>query len=152
MQNDKIISVLIGLVGACSNNPKTDNTDSLVIEALAFPASGLSQEEITEKLRLEKNVISPGCATCTMPCGNTSDYDISRFYNAEKRVCCAKQQVITTICDTATHVYINKTLLTDSEIFMFYKALAYVSYDLTAEILDEFLQELQQITKKITEK
>lgn len=37
MKEDKIISALIGLVGACSNNPKTAGTDSLVIKALAFP-------------------------------------------------------------------------------------------------------------------
>lgn len=37
MREDRIISALIGLVGACGNNPKTADTDSLIIRALAFP-------------------------------------------------------------------------------------------------------------------
>ena len=37
MIEDRIISVLIGLVRACNNNPKTAATDSLVVKALAFP-------------------------------------------------------------------------------------------------------------------
>ncbi len=37
MKKEKIISVLIGLVGACNNNPKTTDTDSLIVKALSFP-------------------------------------------------------------------------------------------------------------------
>ena len=37
MKEDKTISALIGLVGACNNNPKTENTDRVIIKALAFP-------------------------------------------------------------------------------------------------------------------
>lgn len=37
MDEKGIISALIGLTGACNNNPKTENTDHVVIKALAFP-------------------------------------------------------------------------------------------------------------------
>ena len=36
MEENRIISALIGLVGACNNNPKTENTDHVIIKALAF--------------------------------------------------------------------------------------------------------------------
>lgn len=59
MKEDKIISALIGLVGACSNNPKTDNTDRLVIKALAFPLlcpehDDKSLREIADSIHTEK--------------------------------------------------------------------------------------------------
>ena len=49
MREDRIISALIGLVGACNNNPKTAGTDNLVIKALAFPL--LYPEHDEEALR-----------------------------------------------------------------------------------------------------
>ena len=48
MREDKVISALIGLAGACSSNPKTDATDNVVIKALA--ASVPSQESDDEHL------------------------------------------------------------------------------------------------------
>ena len=45
MEKNKIISALIGLIGACNNNPKTENTDRIVIKALAFP---MDRSEICE--------------------------------------------------------------------------------------------------------
>ena len=46
MKEDRIISAWIRLVGACNNNPKTDNTDNLVIKSLAF--SSLCPESHTQ--------------------------------------------------------------------------------------------------------
>ena len=73
MLSDKIISVLIGLVGACSSNPKTQNTDAVVIRALALSAerSEESENKIVSEIVAEKNVIAPNCAVCATPCGNT---------------------------------------------------------------------------------
>lgn len=36
---------MIGLVGACENNPKTSDTDRLVIKALAFPQLSLEHDD-----------------------------------------------------------------------------------------------------------
>ena len=85
MDGDRIISVLVGLAGACGNNPKTPDTDSLIMRALAFPVlcpeadeEGLA--EVVDGLYAEKHAIAPGCAECAFPCGNTSDYDMGRIY------------------------------------------------------------------------
>lgn len=40
MKEEKIISILIGLVSACNNNPKTTDTDNLIVKALSFPLIG----------------------------------------------------------------------------------------------------------------
>ena len=89
MIEDRIISVLIGLVRACNNNPKTAATDSLVVKALAFPllcpnCGDKAVNEIIDEIRTEKNSVAPGCAVCTAPCGNTSDYDMRRIYEVDE--------------------------------------------------------------------
>ena len=144
MQQDNVISVLIGLVGACNNNPKRENTDKVVLTALAFPACGYTESEVIAQIRAEKNVISPDCATCATPCGNTSDYDMSRIYNAEPAVRDLKQQVLTEICQFATCAFQKGVTLTEESTSLLYKALAYVGYDVSVQTLRLLLAEIQQ--------
>lgn len=49
MQGDRIISALIGLVGAVSNNGKTERTDSVVREAFLRLTDGDSEEETVQE-------------------------------------------------------------------------------------------------------
>ena len=84
MKKDRIISALIGLIGACNNNPKTENTDYVVIKALAFSpepseTSNKTLQALIEEIHTEKYAVAPGCAACQTPCGNTSDYDMNRI-------------------------------------------------------------------------
>ena len=46
MQGDKIISALVGLVGAVSNNGKTDNTDLIVRDAFLQIKDCQNEEDI----------------------------------------------------------------------------------------------------------
>ncbi len=90
MENRKLLSALIGLAGAVSNNGKTDNTDRTVCVAL------LSQDtnQAVEMVHREKFLISPDCASCQSPCGNTSDYDLSVVEQEEKQIRELKVQVL----------------------------------------------------------
>lgn len=98
MQGDRIISALIGLVGAMSNNGKTERTDSVVREAFLRLTDGDSEEETVQKIHAEKFAIAPDCATCLNPCGNTSDCDMSQFYAADAKIIAAKRDLIEAIC------------------------------------------------------
>ena len=51
MQGDRIISALIGLVGAMSNNGKTERTDSVVREAFLRLTDGDSEEDSCGEIR-----------------------------------------------------------------------------------------------------
>lgn len=146
---DEIISTLLGLVGACNNNPKTNTTDRLVLEALAYPSCHCTKEELVAKLRAEKYTVSPNCATCAMPCGNTSDYDMSRIYSAETEVRKAKLTLLQVLREIAVAVTKNDVVLSDEDIYFIYKALSYVGYDLSAEILLDVCAESQVIKSKI---
>lgn len=152
MKEDKIISVLIGLIGACNNNPKTEITDELVIKSLAFsliyPNSGDDKIlELVNEIRSEKNAIAPGCATCTSPCGNTSDYDMSRIYNTKNGICEIKVQILSKLKKLAAHEYLCRKSEKRSgiDIQFFYRALAFISYDLEKETLLGLLEETETI-------
>ena len=142
MQQDSIISVLIGLVGACDSNSKSENTDRLILAALTLNCC--DEAKIIEQLRAEKNVISPNCATCQTPCGNTSDYDMSRIYYAAPTIRDLKQKVLAEIRQLATDYLQNGVTLTDENTAIFYKSLSYVSYDLKEQTLLDLLAEIQR--------
>lgn len=77
MRNDKIIGALIGLVGAAGNSGWTKETEQVIARALLQE----DNNKLIEEIHQEKYRISPGCASCSAPCGNTSDYDMSCFWN-----------------------------------------------------------------------
>lgn len=152
MKEDKIISALIGLVGACSNNPKTAGTDNLVIKALAFPLlcpeyDDKALREIVDAIHSEKNSVAPGCAVCTAPCGNTSGYDMRRIYEADDKIRKIKLQILKKLQSLAAYTCRNqesgKIPYTDSEFF--YKALSYVSYDMDEASLLGLLDEAESL-------
>lgn len=152
MKEDKIISVLIGLVGACSNNPKTEKTDGVVIKSLAFPLlfPNFDDDELSElinEIRSERNEVAPGCAMCTSPCGNTSDYDMNRIYHAEDDIREIKLQILSKLQKLAAREYLRRQSSEKSEtdIDTFYKAVSFVGYDLEKDTLLELLKELESI-------
>lgn len=156
MREDRIISALIGLVGACSNNPKTAETDRLLIRALAFPLlrpeyDDEALREIVDEIYSEKNSVAPGCSVCAAPCGNTSDYDMRRIYEADEKIRKVKLQILEKLQKLAAYVWCNqesgKISYTDSGFF--YKALSYVSYDMDEADLLGILDEAEKIEHDI---
>lgn len=153
---DKIIGALMGLAGACNNNPKTEITDAVVIKGLAFSvmntqADSDTLQEMTEEIYAEKYKISPGCATCQSPCGNTSDYDMSRIYNAEDSIRNTKLQILSELQNLVLDLYRNRKihLLPQESMDIFYKVLIYISFDMEKEGLLAFLEETQESIQKI---
>lgn len=153
---DKIVGALVGLASACNNNPKTENTDTVVIKALAFPllnpqADADALQEMTEEIYSEKYAVAPGCATCQSPCGNTSDYNMNRIYNAEDSIRSLKLQLLSELQNLAWDLYRNdKTnLLPQESMELFYKVLIYISFDMEKEGLLAFLEETRESIRKI---
>lgn len=156
MRGDKVISALIGLVGACNNNPKTDATDSVVIKALA--ASVLCRESddtslagIIAEIYAEKNAVAPDCAVCACPCGSTSDYDMNRIYEAGAEIRDLKLELLSRCQHLAVCVYrggdFGEKVQIDSTVF--YKMLSCISYDIEKEQLLELLEETRVIEQDI---
>lgn len=135
---DKIIGALIGLARACGNNPKTENTDEIIRISLAAYADGneisdREQNEIIEKIHAERNAVSPGCATCTSPCGNTSDFDMTLLQNDENSE--IKHKILAELCKLAEQ---------DKYSELFCKALPMISYELETEAYKTILTEINE--------
>ena len=134
MQGDSIISALIGLVGAVSNNGKTEQTDSVIREAFLCLTDTGSEEEMVQKIHAEKFSIAPDCATCLNPCGNTSDYDMAQFYAADVKVISAKRDLIETVC--------KKLGSSENVPEDVYQGIAYFGYDLEPEAYTQIQQKI----------
>ena len=144
MHNEQVISALLGLVGACNSNPKTPNTDHLILRALVVSYTGMDDftiNEIMDAIYAEKNRIAPGCASCMSPCGNTSDYDMNLLYNAAEDIRQIKLQIISELQSIA--VEHNRNLTAPKDFSIFYKALSYIRYDRKLEEYKQLLDELQ---------
>lgn len=137
MQGEQVISALIGLVGAISNNGKTEQTDGVIRKAFLQIRNGGNEKEIVEEVHREKFVISPDCATCKNPCGNTSDYDMDRFHEASESIQNRKLELIKSIGDYLEFVQEEK--LPDR----IYQGIAYLGYDLEESTYVELIRQIQ---------
>ena len=135
MNKKKILSALIGLAGAVSNNGKTAHTDRVIITALLSEDS----EEAVAAIHKEKYQISPNCESCQSPCGNTSDYDITQFdqWTGEARQ--LKEEIIERLVDIAKRCQSGGQLP-----HSVYQAIAYLGYDLQIESYRSLLEELKK--------
>ena len=90
--------------------------------------------------------MAPGCAVCAAPCGNTSDYDMRRIYEADEGIRKVKLQILEKLQKLAAYICrdqgYGKIPYTDSGFF--YKALSYVSYDMEEADLLELLDEIEK--------
>lgn len=134
MQGDSIISALIGLTGAVSNNGRTEETDQVIREAFLEMENGDKEEEIVQKIHMVKNAIAPDCAVCKNPCGNTSDYDMKQYYDVGQQVLTEKQKLIKTIQ--------KKLQATENITEDIYRGIAYLGYRLEPEQYQELRIEL----------
>ena len=134
MQGDSIISALIGLVGAVSNNGKTEQTDRVIREAFLCLKDAGSEEEMVQKIHAEKFIIAPDCAICLNPCGNTSDYDMAQFYAADAKVISAKRDLVETVC--------KKLGSSENVPEDVYQGIAYLGYDLEPEAYAQIQQKI----------
>ena len=99
---DELLSCMIGLACACSNNPPTENTDGLLMAGLHAlrPDAAMTPEQLrrlTERVKADKHAVSPNCATCTSRCGRTDDYDMARWHAAPEAVRAEKEAILSGI-------------------------------------------------------
>jgi hydroxylamine reductase len=88
---DELTGALIGLAKSCGSNPKTDNTDRIIIEGLFTTITNVNFNNETlknmiDRVHKEKNIISPDCSVCQSRCGNTDDYDINNIWDADEDI------------------------------------------------------------------
>ena len=89
-QRDVLLGALVGLARSTVNEPKTEDTDRVLAAGLRLAADPAAQEDallrMTRIVETEKHRVAPNCATCTMRCGNTDDYDLARLWAAPENI------------------------------------------------------------------
>ena len=141
----EIFGALIGLTGALSNNGKGQDTDALVRKALILAGSPDGDQKKTKEMlaaiRAEKFRISPDCAVCQAPCGNTSDYDPAGFATAECALRDRKDRVMAALCRFAADWSGD---LRGEELPVFvYRGISTLAWDFPLKEYDEILTEIE---------
>ena len=117
----KLWSTLIGLSKTVDSNPKTEHTDTIITECLRHLRNHTVTQDLIDLVHEEKDKISPGCKTCTHPCGNTSDYNMA-LINAKKKE-------------------LMKQILDLDDINYIYRGLCYLGFDIDDSYIDELIEE-----------
>ena len=85
-QRDTLLGALVGLARSTVNEPKTEDTDRVLASGLRLAADPNAAEDALRRMysivETEKHRVAPNCATCTMRCGNTDNYDLARLWDA----------------------------------------------------------------------
>lgn len=149
---DELTGALIGLARACGNNPKTENTDHIIIEGLFTTITNVNFNQRTlndmiTKVKEEKNRIVPDCRVCSDPCGATDDYDMNLIWNDNEDIRSLKSLILFGIRGMAAYAYHAMVLgYEDEEVNKFFhKALCIISYDMGMEELLPVVLEVGEV-------
>ena len=152
---DELTGALIGLAKSCGNNPKTEDTTGILIEGLFTTITNVNfndetLREMIAKVHVEKQRIVPNCATCAAPCGNTSDYEMKKLWNADEDIRSLKSLILFGIRGMAAYAYHAAVLgYGDEEVNdFFYKALSILGYDMDMEQLLPVVLEVGEVNLK----
>jgi hydroxylamine reductase len=139
---DQLTGALIGLAKACGNTPGDAQTDRLIVEGLFTTLTNVSFDNTTisqliQRVHREKDRLSPACASCSDPCGNSTDYDLARIWNADEDIQSLKSLILFGIRGMAAYAYHGMVLdYANPEVnAFFYRALTALSEDLSTEQL-----------------
>ena len=140
---DELTGALIGLAKACGNNPKTENTDRIIIEGLFTTVTNVNFNAKTltamiQAVNEEKTKVVPNCSSCMSPCGNTSNYDMKNLWNEpDEDIRSLKSLILFGIRGMAAYAYHAMTLgYTDTEVNEFFaKALFALGEDWDMDLL-----------------
>lgn len=139
--NEKIVSALIGLAGAYSSNGKTPNTDAIVTNALLHCYSDNDEVAIVNDIVHDKYTLSPNCETCPTPCGNTSDYDMTKFHSNTELISLKEELLFETVALAKRISARGKHVLPED----IYRALCFFSYELDEASYRKQINTLKQM-------
>ena len=91
-QRDTLLGALVGLARSTVNEPKTEDTDRVLASAAEDALRRMYSIVETEKHR-----VAPNCATCTMRCGNTDNYDLARLWAAPEDIRALKLRLLAAV-------------------------------------------------------
>lgn len=140
---DELTGALIGLARATTGGTVyTEHTWDLMVEGLFATVTNVdfcdeTIRDLVERIRHDKDNLSPMCAGCGAPCGKTSDYDMDELWNSQEDIRSLKSLILFGIRGMAAYAYHAMALgYRDEEVLHFIcKALFAVGEDWSMEEL-----------------
>ena len=143
---DTLLGALIGLARATTSEPKTEDTDEVLNAGLRLAAQPAAPEEKLRRMlaivRTEKHRVAPNCASCAMPCGNTSDYDLARLWAAPDTVRTLKLRML------AAAIRLAQTHPQGEAQTAVYQVLFTLAEDWDAELLAPVVQHAEELCRE----
>ena len=100
-ERDRLLGALVGLARSTVNEPKTEDTDRVLASGLRLAGDPDAAEDalhrMTAIVETEKHRVAPNCATCTMRCGNTDNYDLARLWAAPDEIRTLKLRLLNSL-------------------------------------------------------
>lgn len=123
----RLLGSLIGLSHVVYSNPKTENTDQILLKGLQ-KINHVSNDEMMKTVQNEKYTISPSCKSCEHPCGNSDDYDLDKLDLEEDKI----KQMKLRLIEKAIELSFNK----NPNILKITQLIAAIGYDMSYEQLE----------------
>ena len=149
---DKLTGELIALARATGKKSPGENVRKLITEGLFTTVTNVNFNEETinnliERVKEEKYRLVPRCASCSSPCGNNDEYDMSLIWNADEDIRSLKSLILFGIRGMAAYAYHAELLgyVSDELTEFFIKALRAISYDWDMEKLLPVVMEVGRI-------
>ena len=120
----KLWSALIGLSKTVDSNPKTENTDTIIMDCLQHLRNHTVTQDLIDLVHKEKDKISRGCKRCTQRWGKARDYDMSLINGKKKEL---MNQIL--------HL---------NDINFIYRGLCYLGFDIDDSYIDELIEEVKK--------
>lgn len=104
-----LLGSLIGMIRASEDNMDLvdEGTQRLVRDAMAvYGETEISPDVldyILSAIRKEKHRLSPGCASCAMPCGKTADFDVTSLERESEEVRGLKLVLLAEVQNLSSH-------------------------------------------------
>ena len=95
--------------------------------------------DLTKEIHEEKYQVSPNCATCAFPCGNTSDYPaeaIGQWSDEQRQL---KDQILRDL-----HRIVPESKAGEALPDIVWKAIGYLGYDLQNEAYQALLEDMKE--------
>lgn len=155
---DELTGALIGLARSCQTGRPTEDTTRVIVEGLFTTIKNVNFNpemflEMIAKVHEEKARVVPDCSSCTAPCGNTSDFDMSQIWNAKEDERSLESLILLGIRGMAVYAYHAMMLgYEDQQVNEYFiTALCMISYGLSVEDLLPTVMQAGEINLKCME-
>ena len=139
----ELIGAVIGLLRAADGKEIEASVRDLVLAALGAYHRGDSSRvpDLLTEVRAERHRLVPDCATCSKPCGRTSEYDLGNIPSTS-----AKWELLDA-CGELADAILSKQHMDADTLMTLYRGIFQIGEYIDEDTVAELIQETKQAVK-----